>query len=126
MLKLSSVIKANIELSIINIIKNYIWKNKNIEELLKKECESWNKDNRGLEMDLNLSEIKSFYKEYINGLYDNNNFKSFIKEIRFYTKHPIPKSFKKLMENEGLEEFKTYKELHSFIINKVIPATTIL
>lgn len=126
MLKLSSVIKANIELSILNTIKNYIWENKNIEESLKKECESWNKDNRGLEMDLNLSEIKSFYKEYINDLYDNNNFKSFIKEIRFYTKHPTPKSFKKLMENEGLEDFKTYKELHSFIINKVIPATTIL
>ncbi|WP_300869770.1 hypothetical protein, partial [uncultured Clostridium sp.] len=79
----------------------------------------WNKM-QGVECDLNLNEIKAFYKKYIKNLQEINNFKSFIKEIRSQN-CPSPRSFKKLMENEGIEEFKNEKELHAFILSVLIP-----
>lgn len=118
-MKKSYVIKTNVDRSILNLIKKYIWEDIEPKKSFIKTCEYWNKM-QGVECDLNLNEIKAFYKKYIKNLQEINNFKSFIKEIRSQN-CPSPRSFKKLMENEGIEEFKNEKELHAFILSVLIP-----
>ena len=121
-MELSSVIKENKELMILNSIKFNIWENGDIRSNILKDCNDYNENciAYGLEKDIELNEIKLFIEGYINSLKEKNNFNQFIKKIRFYNNNI--KGFKKLMECEGLENFKSQKELYRFILNNVIPS----
>ena len=121
-MKLSCVIDTNKERIILNAVKSYIWDGEDITSYMTECCNRY--DIRavsfGLEPDMRINQIKAHFRNYANSLQDKNNFNKFIQSIRF-TNNNI-KGFNNLMECEGLEEFKSAKELHTFILNNVIPA----
>lgn len=117
-MKVSTVINTNKELLVLGLIKLHIWEGAKIEDNFIKFCNKYEKINN-LEQDLSKNEIRKYLKVYICSLQEMSNFKKFIKEIRFYSCQP--RSFKQLMENEGIEEFKNEKELHAFILSVLIP-----
>lgn len=120
-MKLTNVIEANKERVLLNTIKFNIWENKDIEsDLLNRINKYSDYVNLGVEQDIDIKEIKVYFKEYTNNLQNKNAFNLFIKRIKEQNNNI--KGFNKLMENEGLENFKTLGELHSFIIRQVIPS----
>ena len=120
-MKLSFIIDTNKERVLLNTIKFNIWENKDIEsDLLNRINKYSDYVNLGVEQDIDIKEIKVYFRNYANSLKDKNNFNKFIQSIRF-TNNNI-KGFNNLMECEGIEEFKSAKELHIFILNNVIPA----
>ena len=120
-MKLSFIIDTNKERVLLNTIKFNIWENKDIEsDLLNRINKYSDYVNLGVEQDIDIKEIKVYFKEYTNNLQNKNAFNLFIKRIKEQNNNI--KGFNNLMECEGLEEFKSAKELHTFILNNVIPA----
>lgn len=121
-MKLSSVIDTNKEIIILNAVKSYIWDGENITSYMLERCSRYDIQavSLGLEPDMKINQIKAHFRNYANSLKDKNNFNKFIQSIRF-TNNNI-KGFNNLMKCEGLEEFKSAKELYTFILNYVIPA----
>ena len=121
-MKLSFVIDTNKEMIILNAVKGYIWDGEDITSYMLERCNRYDIGalNLGLEPDMGINQIKSHFRNYANSLKDKNNFNKFIQRIRFINNNI--KGFNNLMEREGLEEFKSAKELHTFILNNVIPA----
>lgn len=120
-MKLSFIIDTNKERVLLNTIKFNIWENKDIEsDLLNRINKYSDYVNLGVEQDIDIKEIKVYFKEYTNNLQNKNAFNLFIKRIKEQNNNI--KGFNNLMECEGIEEFKSAKELHIFILNNVIPA----
>ena len=120
-MKLTNVIEVNKERVLLNTIKFNIWENKDIEsDLLNRINKYSDYVNLGVEQDIDIKEIKVYFKEYTNKLQNKKAFNLFIKRIKEQNNNI--KGFNNLMECEGLEEFKSAKELHTFILNNVIPA----
>ena len=121
-MKLTNVIEANKERVLLNAVKSYIWDGENITSYMLDRCNRYDTKavSLGLEPDMGINQIKAYFRNYANSLKDKNNFNKFIQSIRF-TNNNI-KGFNNLMECEGIEEFKSAKELHIFILNNVIPA----
>lgn len=121
-MKLSFVIDTNKEMIILNAVKFYIWDGEDITSCILDRCNRYDIQavSLGLEPDMGINQIKTHFRNYANSLKDKNNFNKFIQRIRFINNNI--KGFNNLMEREGLEEFKSAKELHTFILNNVIPA----
>lgn len=121
-MKLSFVIDTNKEMIILNAVKFYMWDGEDITSYMLERCNRYDIKavSLGLEPDMGINQIKAYFRSYANSLRDKNNFNKFIQRIRFINNNI--KGFNNLMEREGLEEFKSAKDLHTFILNNVIPA----
>lgn len=116
----SFVLKQNKDLGLRNIINSYFWYAEDIEKGFNKQVEYYSNKELGLVNDIKKDEIKGYLKDYYISLENKNKFNKFIERLKSY--YPNKISNKKLLENEGINEyFNSINDLHNFIINNIIP-----
>lgn len=115
MVNTSLYLNANKEYIVLNLVKGYLWENKDIKEELLNSIQYTS--NISTAKDMDYIQIKDYLYKYISGLADNNKFKKFIYKIKYTNRNK-----NNILECEGLEDsFKNNKELQLFIINNIIP-----
>ncbi len=121
-IKKSEVLKGNKEAMLLNWIKNYHWYGKDIQESFNKSLDHYAEIHKYfIELDINQGETKDYIINYVKSFAKESVFEAFIKQLLFtcYT----CKNFRELMRDAELP-FKFEWQLHSFILNYVIPAIT--
>lgn len=117
-LKISGIVKANIDIRVLNMISHYMWYNRDIKEHFNDLMEYQERELSlyCIEKDMTMEEIKKYHIDYIYNLRNDSCFKKFIKELKEQEIKVV--SEKELLKIHGLDDyFNSWKDIQSFITN---------
>lgn len=117
MLKTSTILNANKEIMVLNMVKFNKWENREIKKHFNDKIEYYS--NILCDKDMNIQEIKKYLINYIEELKDNENFDKFIEVLKSQEIKKI--NNKKLLEIHDLNEyFNNWNEIQNFILNEIL------